>query len=356
MDDYLLGKLYGEQLSNFETALKHDPALAEEVTQAKIIHQLMLQKRLLDVKSITQKERLKSRKNNIVKYSTITIIVWSLISGGFFILHNNEKKQNEIQNEVILTDTVIPIIDNHDLKTPEVKLSSRSQTKLSINETTAQKKEESRTIVYVETIEDTISNVNNKTEEPLTIKQEIETPEENKKALPAETVKNASKPLCDKLNVNIISSGTCFGKNEGEIIIDVSGEQTPIIEQLTDENGEEIHEYEHLPSGEYIYKLEDANNCSIEKVTSIDEKNCPMIIDFNPSTGEAWALPIYNTYGTLTIYGKAGNIVFTTGIDADTQTEWNGYQSDGELLSGYYIFTIEYDNGKLIKGNVTITE
>ena len=86
----------------------------------------------------------------------------------------------------------------------------------------------------------------------------------------------------------------------------------------------------------------------------IKEKQCPKDYSFNPFMGESWEIPGSENSGSILIYDHSGRIYYQKELNSGSEESWNGYSDQGELQTGYFIFTITYKSGSIIKGSVTI--
>ncbi len=72
--------------------------------------------------------------------------------------------------------------------------------------------------------------------------------------------------------------------------------------------------------------------------------------------GETWKSPTENNASELTIVDKAGNLYFSKQLDSNESLEWDGKSNSGNLVLGYYIYQLKFNNGKIYKGSITVSE
>jgi uncharacterized protein involved in high-affinity Fe2+ transport len=173
----------------------------------------------------------------------------------------------------------------------------------------------------------------------------------------AETKVETPAARCAAVHVkaDIHAVASCVGGNTGSISVsNFKGGKAPYRFSLTDEKGNAL-EPNHLASGGYQLLLFDADGCSsnTEKV-EVQEKPCRKDVAFNPFVGEVWHLPVSETAGMLKIMDSGGNIHYQAKIEAGANEEWSGMSAKGEMKAGYYLYSIEYENGKTQQGSVTV--
>ncbi len=77
---------------------------------------------------------------------------------------------------------------------------------------------------------------------------------------------------------------------------------------------------------------------------------------FSPAKGQSWNIPMHNhKEASITIFNKEGNEVFAGNLEQGKNTRWNGISSDGtKQKAGKYAYLLDYGNGKIEHGHVTI--
>lgn len=77
---------------------------------------------------------------------------------------------------------------------------------------------------------------------------------------------------------------------------------------------------------------------------------------FNPNKGQSWKIPMHNqNAATVTIFNKEGNEVFTADILQGKNSSWNGISNEGiKQKAGKYAYLLDYGNGKIEHGHITI--
>lgn len=77
---------------------------------------------------------------------------------------------------------------------------------------------------------------------------------------------------------------------------------------------------------------------------------------FNPAKGQSWKIPMHNhKEAKVTIFNKEGNEVFTAHLEQGKNTSWKGISTDGaKQKAGKYAYLLDFGNGKIEHGHVTI--
>ena len=69
-----------------------------------------------------------------------------------------------------------------------------------------------------------------------------------------------------------------------------------------------------------------------------------------------WDIPTNQLNGVLTIYTKTGLEVIQKTITANEALSWDGKNKNEVIQTGYFIFTINYEDGSFLKGGITVTQ
>ncbi|MDF2455824.1 MAG: hypothetical protein K0R51_1817 [Cytophagaceae bacterium] len=77
---------------------------------------------------------------------------------------------------------------------------------------------------------------------------------------------------------------------------------------------------------------------------------------FSPAKGQSWKIPMHNhKEASITIFNKEGNEVFTGTLEQGKNNRWNGLSNDGtKQKAGKYAYLLDFGNGKIEHGHVTI--
>lgn len=356
VESYLSGELSANKLANFEAELSTNLAIQKQLKLAKAAQKLVIQNRLLQVKALSREELSRSevKKNTTQKFligGSIGLI--AALSGLFFITKTNEPVKTEL-----------PISEEIKVKKPidSVTKTTNEEATTSLlpiaTDTTSQKKTQPKTIEIKEesTPQHTLLKGDKVlvVEKPTTIQNQIETAAIEK----TESSKNIT-PICNTENIkaHIHTTNGCEGKNESSIEVGViNGLLAPIKKQLFDSSNQPLYSNYDLKDGSYTLLVSGADSCYKHFPIIIKSKKCAINVDFNPSFGEVWEIPTSNVAGVLTIRTKTGLEILHKKLLANEATTWAGKNEQNEIQTGYYIFTIYYEDGSFLKGGITVTQ
>lgn len=363
IDAFLKGDLHGSELREFEAALLQNNDLALEVKKARALHNLVLQNRLLDIKQLAMQEeaRLNNQKlNNKRGLWGGMLLLLTLVTIALLVFINKETTPAKL---AINNPIVEPEVSNGD------SLPIQNTGQLAITDTTEKHyrpgKIEQTTNTPKSTIDkskinlmlsDTVpqkTTLENENIQPTFVPKEPK--EKTTELVAGSKIENINPCKSVQLNVQISTTATCLGSSEGKIeTTNFVGGSAPYKQTLF-RNGKEVHNYSELEAGNYELVVSDSKNCLQTFSAHIAEKSCPINDYFNPNYGEVWNIPVTDKSGKLTIYSKAGTPIYQMNLKNNIQNSWNGKDKYERLEAGYYIFVIEYEDGMVLKGSVTIT-
>src|SRR5690606_19613483 len=115
-------------------------------------------------------------------------------------------------------------------------------------------------------------------------------------------------------------------------------------------------EFYGLGKGVYLFYIRDFKGCTSKIEVSVGEKNCkPNKFIINTTIGESWIVSEWNLNYTLKIYNKSGREILKKSSKEMPYYEWQGDYNYGNILdSGLYIYIIEYTNGQIDNGQISI--
>lgn len=364
LEKYEKGSLEGKELEDFKTRLQNEPELQKKLEVLKSTNKLVILNRLREVKGllIEEESKVKGRDGNGSKGKTIIgLTILAVLVGSIFIWSGKKsdniiitKDQNRpIQKTAKNNPVIIP--ENEEVK--EV-ITSGSIEKKKPAEQKEKTKESARLFIPGEL------KTKNETQSPVIIKEKDstvasadETPT-TVAATDSSTTTEKTKP-CDntKIQAGINRKEPCKADDNGEIsVTQVKGGTAPyrFILNETDESLNGL--FTGLKEGKYKIEIIDNEGCNMILSTfTLSGKSCRKDLYFNPYRGEELEMPTYEKSGNLTIFDKAGNLYYQERIPANETIIWNGHSISGELNAGYYIFIIQYEDGNIQEGSITIT-
>ena len=150
----------------------------------------------------------------------------------------------------------------------------------------------------------------------------------------------------------------------GKIIIaknSINGGTSPYSFSIN--GGKEYFESEflfnYLSPGNYQLFVRDINQCE-EKIAEvyIEEKICQKDYKYSPVFGEPWIIPLEKGKdGIFRLFSRSGQILVEKRIDDFSDNTWYGKDDNNDPLNmGYFPFIIQYSDGELFKGSVTLVK
>jgi hypothetical protein len=134
--------------------------------------------------------------------------------------------------------------------------------------------------------------------------------------------------------------------------------QQKLAHNLTTEPLKEDHSPSYFSSKKEEEKMTDSKNIN-ETVNDVQEKtiNSSKEFSYNPAYDPAWNIP-YDTNKkpkSIKILDKSGREVFQSNVLDFSPAEWNGESNTGLAIGvGYHLYFIEYADGTVDKGSLTI--
>lgn len=365
IENYGKGKLEGKELEEFENMLQEDPEIRRKLKVFTISNQLVILNKLREVNALVKEEtiRVKNTGNNFGTTGKILagISILAVVSTVLFFTLKNQKdpaasnlpgQEQKQQKSVVIPEVTAsrkeePLFTpaQKDSKKPDIsprKEMQQEPTPPAQNEIAAQTE---FTSPDIQVVSDSAEEKN---------KQVIST---SAKADTTRTVEN--KKSCEdvRIQADFKTETPCAGqKNGGIFISQVKGGASPYMFVLneTEENSE--GRFTDLGTGIYQVKIIDKNGCDmISESLTLSVKACKIDLEFSPFRGDECKLPVYEKSGNIRIFDKSGRLFYHETIPAGEQIIWNGKSGSGEMNAGYYVFIIQYQDGFVQNGSITIT-
>lgn len=361
IDRYLNKQLSGIALLTFEQKLKDDPQFAEEVKNHQLLHELVIDQGLLELKKKMQLHDYSDRSYRFKRWSIyFGVLLMSLVTvTGWFITQSNReesknsapiiKEQPHSKAIEIKPDTIRQSINTQ----PGIRKNFETKTGNSVTMRDSVATGETSITVTPQhqqkiTVHDTAKSV--KLNTPLPIAN-IQTIKEERNALP-----------CDLNNsmIQVQTTESCRDSPTGKIIIDtnsvIAGEG-PFQFSINGKNYYSGYAFENIYAGAYTLFIKDKLGCvwNDENEITVSEKDCRTYeYSFYPSNGEKWKYPLENAVnGTLEVYSRTGSKVFSSEINNGYPDSWDGTSAGQVLPMGSYSFVLKIGNS-VLTGNVTL--
>lgn len=360
IDQYLDNKLKGVELAAFEDQLQNDVSFANEVTEQRMLNDLILEAELKSVRTqmATDLANIQNPSFFRMYWKWIGVGLVSLSTVLYFSISekNNTNKvitessiqSAEYREETVNSSTETPT-NNHSV-TQSNAVTNSAETKTAVLETG----NTSSSIDSIHVVKDqTAVTVNAAPIHTSTTSQ----PEVKYTA-------EISKTDCSLVKIAITSTteASCEQSETGAIHIEkISGGIAPYSYSLNNKREKEKN-LSDLAAGTYEIKITDKNGCSSNHTVYISEKNCtPKIqqglkFNINPTIGETCSIPFdSNKKGNVTVYNRSGKIIYRESNPSTDHVEWSGTDGYGALAeAGLYVYIVEYTDGTKVTGEVNI--
>lgn len=353
IDQYLNGELSDDALLKFEKALAEDPALRVEVANQKLLNEVVLGAELNVLRERIKKDiNQLDQKNNTKKWFMGGSLILLIGAAAGFGISTNDKSEKPTSVKSVAEKQIVKKADpsqNNELPPP-------SKTKKPVNKKvwiSPQIGNSSESFVDTVTLE---------------IKKEIILPKETETSqsdtLTAQPSFEVISDPCTEVNINFLISSTssCINSATGEVKIEensLSGGKAPYSFEFNGSgNFFSKSSYSQLRPGSYSIKVKDQSGCVKEKSIQVSAKEChkKQSFSFSPELGETLKISVSSEEaGTLSIYNRAGLLIFKTKTGQSEIAEWNGTDMTGNLaVAGLYVYIVEYANGGKENGQITV--
>ncbi len=373
---YFEGESDAVSRQEFESKLKSDSEFRKKVEQYKQIPELVVRHRLLNVRQILDSEHARysestSGTNGPGKKGLLTVVLAVCLVSGLIGFYNFSKSKS------IPTDTVTPQPATAD-SSLTADFGGSEQHKETVYTPPADSHKapiagmpsESLTDSYVDTfVPDPDSLPGTTLPETIAISGQTEgagsvipdkvaepvyhTEKANLQTEDAPANLTASCSLTTRAMIHI--RNTCYQEATGKITVSFPDEHESFRVTI---NHQQVYsnQAEYLQAGIYQLRVTDLHGCQSDYQAEVKEEFCHTDFVLNPNTGKFWDTPFYDFSGILTIFDKNGKIVCKKHIPDHSIWQWGGRQDDGQLIPGYYLFSLHYENGTIYQGSITIAQ
>lgn len=356
IDQYLKGELSDDALVKFEKALAENPALRNEVASQKLLNDVVLGAQLDLLRERIKKDidQIDQNNNNTKNWLLGASLVLLIGAGlGIASYHKPEKtpRIDTIQETQPITVTdapkkiELPVTQN--IGKPVKKDLTKTPPVGTVQETISAP-------VPAEYKKETVSQ-----ETPVSIVEDTSTIN-----LPSNIASAVELNDCQDGTIvfTISSKNSCLERATGEVKVDeksLKGGAAPYSFELN-RNGKFTSEavYTNLKPGHYTITVKDQKGCTVEQTIEVNGKECykKRSFSFSPELGETLKISVSSEEaGVLSIYNRAGLLIFKTQTDLAETVDWNGTDLTGNVApSGLYVYIVEYANGEKENGQITV--
>ncbi len=376
IERYLDGEMSHEELAAFEAELLVNNALREELEFYQFSNSVIVENKLADVKGVIREVAAEySGRNNadllrrggIIGGGLALILIAFIVFSGknYFRQEQGEKMLKGSEKHVSQTDSLPETLPERTLASDSPEVSKNSP--VTVNNVQRKNAPAHKTFFPGDTLsESDTSAVIQKTESAIAGSDAGNVGENSANTDPygIDTGHGAAVkeplPEPDKcVNVTITAGSdvkhTCTGRNEGRIrMTNVKGGTAPYHFQLSSGEENETGIFSDLGAGFYSVRVRDSHQCEFVQHIELRAERCRLDLYLDPVSGRPVVLPEYGKAGVLTIFDKQGNLRLEKRIFENQQYEWYGEGNTGSLAPGYYLFIINYEDGAVQNGSITV--
>ncbi|MCU0417971.1 MAG: gliding motility-associated C-terminal domain-containing protein [Cytophagaceae bacterium] len=355
VEAYVQGRLSKEDSMSIEHWMRLDAALEMEIDLEKACHTLSIEQNVNLVTTYLNNYQARYKRQlyykKIIFWTGIILLIATMCYVGWSFQNKNSLYKLPSDSTITFTSTASIIKDTLSSIVPISSYRKRTTDKT--NTKTTSSNTTTPTI-----LNNSFSNsIDEKNTEPLPILPN-DIPKDKAKEIPLSSDLSQKDP-CLGVEIQAIYSvqPTCNGLSSGILLIQsIQGGQKPYSTLLLNSKKEDVS-LSSLSTGTYRLEIKDKNGCSVS-YTSIQVPSIPCIQDvsFNPFIGEIWKHDPISENIVLTILDRNGQIYYQKNISAYDSIEWNGLSSKGTLQSGQYLYSIQYSDGKITTGYITLVD
>jgi hypothetical protein len=354
---YTRGKLSSEEKELFEQELNADESLRRKVELSMMVDEMVVAKEALQLKEQMRKDLYKP-KSDWKKYAGIALIIVFSAAGSWFYSNSQENRnppvpasptpQIQFPADNKVSDELAEITETND---PDKKHPVIPET------STKEIQEPSGPESFVKPAEkNDIEPEKGAIQKDLPVKQQPDPglPQETPQASPCSSLQNV---------VESAVTPSCKGEQNGEIHFDAASVKggTPPYTFISGDR-ETKSSFDQVPAGHYSITIRDAKNCMVQSSRKIyvPEKICksPKQYVFNPEYDHSWTIPYDKDRKPtrIVILDKSGRIFYESLVSDFSPEGWAAQSNTGLMAEvGLYFFTIEYADGYIEEGSVTVT-
>lgn len=347
IERFMDGSMSEQERSGFEKSLQEDPVLAKKWQAYHLTDQLVFENRLLAVKEGVLAAHQKAITRS--KWAKLGLLGGALLIGVGATWYNLSDAQSEKKKLPEIKEEAKKVAESEAVVLPSKPIQTPAKTSPRVGPS----------ISKVEPVEETPmqqATISSKTQEVVASDRVIEhKPSEVFNHPVTETTEKADPCANVHLTAETHATAACAGQKNGSIHLSgYKGGKSPYTFTLYTLKGTEVVAQE-LEAGAYKASMKDAQGCSAEIAPiEVKSKKCQVAYHFNPFIGESWQIPVRHLSGELTVLDKTGNVYFSTSVPSGTEMHWDGQSNAGELKTGHFLFHIQYADGIMEQGTISI--
>ncbi|WP_028978771.1 hypothetical protein [Sporocytophaga myxococcoides] len=363
IDRYLSGDLTESEKESFNQRLAQDAEFKTLVENQKFANELILGDRLYSLKSMMDEDfssgKVKVNQNSWKNGRLFLLGGMALVASALMVFLMF-RKENVKENNVALDLAAKEADQNPDVHSFNIGPTISSSEKSKKVERNSKKSNDVAKLSETEPSNglDAVGALSNSENEPTLIVNDHQNITEPKPQIVE--VRCAVKVLEAKVK----SEPSCTDKEDGRlVVVKILDHVNPLAYGISSSAGDTMWQssniFSNLSSGTYAVSIKDANGCrmQVKELVEIGTKECKkkqQAYSFNPTYGETVNIKVENA-GTITIRNRAGIVVFSGSVFSGEDFNWDGQSSSGGISApGLYIYSLEYNNGNSVRGEILI--
>lgn len=353
IEDYFSGEMDEKEMAAFEKAISVDSDLADRVEAYRLTENVVVVHEALKLKAQMNND-LKDSKSKYGRFWLFAVLGLGIGLGGYFLNTSSpdspkeemvSKPKIEPASERIAAENATKKVEEKQFKKQEKNISQDLRPKSEIEEAPtlqankyADQNGESKLNVVIPTKEDEIGS---------------EVPQ--------------AQDLCQglKIDLDFYVLPSCKNQSTGEVHVrpkTIKGGIAPYSFAIYPNKDFHPSFIKEMQAGGYQLNVKDGNGCvvTIPKSVVVPSVNCQDALKeftYSPMHDAAWTIPYdaNKTAKNIKILNKVGLDIFRSEVISGNPSEWNGESNTGMLIeTGYYLYFIEYTDGTLDKGAISI--
>ncbi len=346
IENYLQGNLENSEKILFEERISNDDSLRLRIKMHQLANDLVIERRLQKVKEAIEEEKNRQQGSS-KRFYYWTIVSFIIVAGLSVITYFNTRETstsgkslatNPQRNKVEPAIRAIDIPSSTTTKLPVPKSILKPLQRISVNNNRSVKMTDSVPPEIIAAVQ--VEKEMAKIPDPVITETEISQPD-----------------VCSniRLQADVEIKEACVGSSDGSIQLgNYKGGIPPYHYSVKDETGT-VRFAKGLEPGNYEVFLLDGNNCkTVFRNLNVPQKTCSKDYILNMGESAPVIIPHLVQEGHFKVFDQSGQLIREQNLEGN-QAIWNGTdRNDVESSKGYYIFVIEYQDGSVEKGTITI--
>ncbi len=350
IDRYVSGKLKGEEKAMFETNMAIDTNLFEAVEKQKVIHSMLIESGLNDIRQLMKDDFKKENQFQKTKWIGGSLLLLAITGIGLYVTSNFSTDQKS-ENIVFVKDSST---NSNAVPSGYISAPSQKEMRLGQKETTPTVTSiQGKTFLNESIRKDVIlaTDIEVKEENQLTTNAKMETNTYGKD----NSVIEAVNPCVEfKPNYSVRTTPSVVHKETGKLT--VTSADKSLTYTLTNGKTSFSSTFEELSPGTYTLLIRNTDGCLVkDESIRITQTYCLVIEKekFSPEIEQEYKFPIvFDDVVSIKIVNKQMQEIRFLNSNVES---WDGRNKEGQLVeTGLYKIEVLYNNGERCLFNLTV--